>query len=67
MFGRKVVMAIALALAVHEGSSHAGDDPWFFTAHEIAKAYKYQQQFGARLLNPLKPEQCWYGRKEFKA
>jgi len=67
MFGRKVVMAIAVVLAVGEGRSHAGDDPWFFTAHEIANAYKYQVRFGARLGNPLKPEQCSYGQKDFPA
>jgi hypothetical protein len=61
------VIAIAVVLAVCEGSSHAGDDPWFFTANEIAKTYKYQQQFGARLRNPLKPEQCSYGQKDFPA
>jgi hypothetical protein len=67
MFGQKVVIAVAMVLAVCEGSSHAGDDPWFFTANEIAKTHKYQQQFGARLRNPLKPEECWYGRTEFSA
>jgi hypothetical protein len=67
MFGRKTVMTIALALAVCVGRSHAGDDPWFSTAHEIAHAYKYQVQFGARLRNPLKPESCSYGQKDFTA
>ena len=67
MFGRKTVMTIALALAVCDGRSHAGDDPWFSTAHEIAHAYKYQVQFGARLRNPLKRESCSYGQKDFPA
>src|SRR6266540_620235 len=67
MFGQKVVIAITVVLAVCKGSSYAGDDPWFFTASEIAKTYKYQQQFGARLGNPLKPEDCSYGQTEFPA
>jgi len=67
MFGRKVVIAIAVVLAVGAGRSHGGDDSWFSTAHEIAKAYKYQVQFGARLRNPLKPESCSYGQKDFPA
>jgi len=67
MFGRKTVMTLAVGLAVCVGRSHAGDDPWFSTAHEIAHAYKYQVQFGARLRNPLKPESCSYGQKDFPA
>ena len=67
MFGQKIVMAIAMVLAVCEGSSHAGDDMWFFAPNEIANAYKYQVRFGARLRNPLKPEECSYGQKDFPA
>ena len=67
MFGRKVVIAFAVILAAGEGVSHSGDDPWFSTANEIAHAYKYQVQFGARLRNPLKPEPCVYGQKDFPA
>jgi hypothetical protein len=67
MLGRKVVIAFAVILAVGAGRSHAGDDPWFSTANEIAHAYKYQVQFGARLRNPLKPEPCVYGQKDFPA
>ena len=67
MFGRKSVITIAVALAVCVGRSHAGDDPWYSTANEIAHAYKYQVQFGARLRNPLKPESCSYGQKDFPA
>ena len=67
MFGHKTVITIAVALAVCVGRTHAGDDPWFSTAHEIAHAYKYQVQFGARLRNPLKPESCSYGQTDFPA
>ena len=49
MFGSKVITAVALAIAFYEGTSHAGGDPWFFTADEIARTYDYQQHFGARL------------------
>ena len=65
MIRRKIVIAIAALLAVFEGASQAGDDRWFFTAGEIAAAYRYQEQFGARLKNPLKAEQCYYGQQEF--
>lgn len=67
MFGHKVVIAFAVILAAGEGRSHAGDDSWFSTANEIAHAYKYQVQFGARLRNPVKPEPCVYGQKDFPA
>ena len=67
MCGRKNLIAIAMVLGVGVGGSHAGDDSWFSTAHEIAHAYKYQVQFGARLRNPLKPESCSYGQKDFLA
>ena len=67
MITGKIVIAIAALLAVGEGPSHAGDDRWFFTASEIAAAYRYQEQFGGRLSNPLKPEQCYYGEQEFAA
>jgi len=67
MFGSKVITAVALAVGFFEGTSYAGGDPWFFTAAEIARTYEYQQQFGARLSNPLKREQCLYGRNEVTA
>ena len=42
-------------------------DRWFFTANEIADAYRYQQQFGARLRNPLEAQTCFEGKPEFAA
>jgi len=56
-----------LVIAVVKGQAYSGDDPWFFAPNEIANAHRYQQQFGARLRHPLKPEDCSYGQKEFAA
>jgi len=33
----------------------------------MADAYRYQQQFGARLRNPLEPQTCLHGKKDFAA
>jgi hypothetical protein len=54
-------------LALSFGRAFAQDDRWFFSADEIANAYRYQQQFGARLRNPLEPQACFQGESEFSA
>ena len=48
----------------HAGSRH---NPWYFTANEIAAAYRYQENFGARLPQPLRAENCVYGAADFAA
>jgi len=48
----------------HAGSSH---NPWYFTANEIAAAYRYQENFGARLPQPLRAQNCVYGAADFAA
>jgi hypothetical protein len=68
MFQIRSFMSSVLILAAFSGQAFAGsDDPWFFTADEIASAYRYQQQFGARVRNPLDPQACFRGEKEFSA
>lgn len=67
MFNFKSLASVAIVLAGSFGQSFAKDDPWFFTAKEIANAYRYQQQFGARLHNPVEPQACVHGRIEFAA
>lgn len=67
MFNLKSLVSVTFVLAGSFGQSFAKDDPWFFTAKEIANAYRYQQQFGARLHNPLEPQVCLHGRMEFAA
>ena len=67
MFNLKSLVSVTFVLAGWFGQSFAKDDLWFFTAKEIADAYRYQQQFGARLHNPLAPEACWHGQMEFAA
>ena len=67
MFNLKSFVSVAFVLAGSFGQSFAKDDAWFFTAKEIANAYRYQQQFGARLHNPLEPQGCLHGRMEFAA
>lgn len=63
----KLLIATVLAIAVFKERAYSGDDPWFFAPKEITKAHHYQQQFGARLRQPLKPQECSYGKKEFSA
>jgi hypothetical protein len=67
MFNLKSLVSVIFVLAAWCGQSFAQDDRWFFTAKEIADAYRYQQQFGARLYNPLAPEACGQGQMEFAA
>jgi hypothetical protein len=63
----KLLMTVAFVLTVSIGQSYANDDPWFFTADEIAHAFRYQVEFGARLRNPLAPQDCLHGQKDFTA
>jgi hypothetical protein len=66
MFKLRSFISVAFVLAASVGQSFA-NDRWFFTANEIANAYRYQQQFGARLRNPLEPQTCLHGKKDFAA
>ena len=66
MFKLRSFISVAFVLAASFGQSFA-KDAWFFTASEIANAYRYQQQFGARLRNPLEPQTCLHGKKDFAA
>ena len=67
MLKLKFLVGLAFVLAVSNETSFAKDDLWSFTANEIANAYRYQLQFGARLRNPMEPHACSYGQKEFLA
>ncbi len=67
MFKLSSILSIAFVLATFLGQSFAKDDRWFFTATEIANAYRYQQQFGARLRSPLEPQTCFQGKRDFGA
>ena len=61
------LIAAIFVLAVLVGESSARDDRWFFTAEQIADAYRYQQQFGARLRHPVEPQNCFHGENDFAA
>jgi len=63
----KLFIAAAALVAVSNGQVFSGDGLWFFSANEIAVAYRFQQHYGARLRYPLKPEGCLYGQEEFTA
>jgi hypothetical protein len=62
-------LLIMLLLAGDGAIAHAGPahNRWFFTANEIAAAYRYQENFGARLRQPLQARSCMYGAKQFAA
>lgn len=64
---RSLVGAVFMLAAFSAQAVASSDDPWFFTAAEIASAYRYQQQFGARLRNPLDPQPCFRGEQDFPA
>ena len=42
-------------------------DTWYFSAKEIHAAYQYQENFGARIRNPVKAQECFLGRPDFVA
>jgi hypothetical protein len=66
MYQIRLFVGAVMILGAFAGQAFAGsDDPWFFTADEIASAYRYQQQFGARLHNPLDPQACLQGKQDF--
>jgi len=67
MFTLRSFISVAFVVAASFGQSFANDDPWFFTAKEMASAYRYQQQFGARLRHPVEPQTCLQGKKDFAA
>ena len=62
MFKISSFIGVAFILAVCSGQSFAKDDRWFFTAEEIANAYRYQQQFGASA-QPLGASNMFPGQK----
>lgn len=66
------VFAILWILALLGGEAaivHADSrqNPWFFTAGEIAAAYRYQENFGASLRQPLRAQSCVFGAEDFAA
>ena len=67
MFKARSLVTAVFVLVVLAGESFAKDDRWFFTADEIADAYRYQQQFGARLRQPIEPQICFEGKSDFAA
>ena len=67
MFKLRSLVGLGFVLAVFVGQAFAKDDGWFFTDNEIANAYRYQLQFGARLRSPLEPRACLYHQREFLA
>jgi hypothetical protein len=40
---------------------------WFFTAESIEAAYRYQEDYGERIRNPLRAKECLFGGAEFVA
>jgi hypothetical protein len=40
---------------------------WFFTPEKIEAAYRYQEDYGARIRNPLRAKECLFGGPEFIA
>jgi hypothetical protein len=61
------LLAISLLFSFSPSPAQADGGSWFFTAHELEIAYRYQEQFGKRLHRPLKPAACFNGNTEFLA
>lgn len=63
-----ILVAALLSVVMPADLTHmAAAGSWYFAAAEIAIAYSYQEQFGQRLLRPIKPAVCNYGKDEFPA
>jgi hypothetical protein len=62
-----LALRIVLFVCLNAGLALGMDSRWYFTPTEIANAYRYQEQFGRRLRQPLKPHECYYGKVEFVA
>ena len=63
LFGLALLLVARPATIIHA----AGADSWYFTAVEIEAAYRYQERFGQRLLRPIKPAECNFGKHSFSA
>ncbi len=61
------ILVIMGLLAGGAAIAHANSmrNPWFFTATEIASAYRYQENFGAPLRRPLRAQNCVFGAEDF--
>jgi hypothetical protein len=60
-------LSILMSLICFSDSQAQPREGWYFTAQEIAIAFRYQEQFGGRLSHPLKPSGCLNGKSEFEA
>ena len=66
MFRRWINAVAVIILSCESGDAFAADN-WDFTATDIEIAYRYQQNFGSRLKQPIKPQDCYYGKSQFVA
>ncbi len=65
---RWAIRILVIVLFLNSAGPAVGvDSDWYFTSTEIDAAYRYQEKFGSRLRNPLKPNRCYYGESEFVA
>lgn len=67
---RAFTILVIMALPVGDaaiGHANSMRNPWFFTAKEIASAYRYQENFGAPLRRPLLAQNCVFGAEDFAA
>ena len=55
------------AMVVHAPNVQANSlrNPWYFSAEEIGAAYHYQENYGARIRNPLPAQSCMFGKSDF--
>jgi len=64
----RLAFATAIDLIVITGALADGIfNKWFFTADSIEAAYRYQEDYGERIRNPLRAKQCLFGSAEFVA
>lgn len=61
-----VLVALLLADAVMV-AAQMRSSTWFFLPAEIGAAYQYQENYGARIRNPLPAQGCSYGKVNFIA
>ena len=59
--------AAANLLVATAGLGDGMFNKWFFTAENMEAAYRYQEDYGERIRNPLRAKECLFGNAEFVA
>ena len=67
IFGGLIFAAAANLLVATAAIGDGIFNKWFFTAENMEAAYRYQEDNGERIRNPLRAKECLFGSAEFVA